>query len=367
MEVSFSLQDPTDPATTYLYEAIIAAVEGSTRWRGMYAFASRNGVDNLLSDTAMEGFLHAGGVAELIVGIDAITNRATLERLQHFEGKHPSFKPRVFWNAFKGLFHPKLSLFDYADGRQTLIVGSGNLTPGGFRTNFEGYTVVRTDPGESVDLASLNAFMTRHAASIRSIDNTALLEAAKNIIKVSKKTPAVPPPLVIPAPTPAAAMITVTGRVLVAQVPAAGGRWQQLHLNAAVMAEFFHVSDHKNQRVFLTPVDSTGNPSDEEARQVVFSERNRNYKIEISQGRGKTYPTGTPPVIVFYERQLRTFDYMLVMPGDAGYRELIALSTSQPTVGRGHPRVIVNAAALQAAWPAAPLLTRSIAPEPEAL
>jgi len=312
----------------------------------------------------MTTFLHDGGTAEVVVGMDAITNRVTLERLQHFEGKYPTFQPKVFWNTYKGLFHPKLSLFDYVDGRQTLIVGSGNLTPGGFRTNFEGYTVVNTEPGEAIDLASLDAFMVRHASSIRSIDDAALHEAAKNIIKVSKKQAPVPPPLAeIPAALPDDQAI---GRALVAQVPAAGERWQQLHLNKAVIEEFFRVTDPKTQRIFLTPVKADGTREDEQVRQVVFSNSNKNYKIEISQGKGLAYP-GTPPVIVFFERQLRTFDYMLVMPDDVGYAELIDLSTAYPAVGKGMPRVIVDAASLQVAWPAAPLLSQAAVAEQDAL
>lgn len=362
MDVSFSIQDPTNASTTYLYEAIVTAVEGSSRWRGMYAFASRNGVDNLLNDAAMVAFLHGGGVAEVIVGMDAITNRITLERLQHFEAKYASFQPKVFWNSYKGLFHPKLSLFDYPDGRQTLIVGSGNLTPGGFRTNFEGYTVIQTNPGELIDLASLDVFMARHAASIRAIDEPALLEAAKNIIKVSKKPAAIPPPLVTPVAAPPPAI----GHILVAQVPAAGGRWQQLHLNADVIRDFFHVSDPKTQRIFLTPVNADGTREDEQVRQVVFSATNKNHKIEISQGKGLNYPP-TPPVIVFVERQLRTFDYMLVMPGDAGYAQLFPVTTAHPPVGKGMPRVIVDETVLRGAWPNAPVLAGAAAVEEEAL
>lgn len=228
MDVRFILQDPTDPGTTYLYEAIVAAVGGANTWRGMYAFASHHGIDNLLEDPATNAFLKSGGTAEIIIGIDAVTTRHALERLQHFEKLHRTFRPRVFWNASRGLFHPKLSHFSYPDGRQTLIVGSGNLTPGGFRTNFEGYTIVSTSPRQTVNMGSLDGFLARHAASLRRIDNAALDEAAKNIILLKKHgPPATPPPLVLPKKAPATPVAVVPaiggGRVLVAQVPAAGG------------------------------------------------------------------------------------------------------------------------------------------------
>jgi hypothetical protein len=90
-------------------------------------------------------------------------------------------------------------------------------------------------------------------------------------------------------------------------------------------------------------------------RQVVYSAANKNYKLEISQGKGLNYPA-TPPVIVFVERQLRTFDYMLVMPGDAGYAQLVSVTSAHPPVGKGMLRVIVDAPVLRAVWPTTPVL-----------
>lgn len=363
MDVTFSLQDPTDPDTTYLFEAIVAAASGSSRWWGMYAFATRNGVDNLLGDPAIEAFLHGGGDGQVVVGIDAITNRVTLERLLHFQAAYPGFKPRVFWNSENGLFHPKLSIFEYPDGRRTLVLGSGNLTPGGFQSNFEAYTVISAAPGEALDLSSFDEFLLRHAANIRAIDNAALVEAAKNVVKITKKPPAAPPPIA-PAAV-AAAPAAVTGlRVLVAQVPRAGGRWQQIHLNADVVHEFFRVTDTHAQRVFLTPVSAAGMRGDEEVKPIVYSAgSNKNYKLESSKGKGEPYPAGTPPIIVYLERQLRTFDYILVMPDAAAYPALLAITTGYPAIGKGLPRVILDVADFQAAWPTSPLLT---APPPVA-
>ena len=50
MELRFCIQDPTHTETTYLYEAILAAAVDAAGWRGVYAFASRDGVDHLKED-----------------------------------------------------------------------------------------------------------------------------------------------------------------------------------------------------------------------------------------------------------------------------------------------------------------------------
>lgn len=370
MDFRFCIQDPTDPATTYLYEAILSAVIDATAWRGVYAFASRDGVNHLVEDPVVHDFLHAGGALDLVVGIDAVTNRPTLERLREIEQRNRSFRPRVFWNGTHGLFHPKLSDFTYADGRRLLIVGSGNLTPGGLMGNFEAYTVLSVDPDEELDMSALDEFFVRHGGRIRAIDDEALERAALNLvrpikgarqagggvvvprIRVPRRRPAVP---VAPAPIVGPAF----DRVMIAQVPRAGGRWTQVHFNADVVRDYFRVADTRTQRVYLTRVMPNGDREDVEVRPVVFSQTNRNHKIEIGAARGQDYPAAGPPVLIFRERQLRTFDYMLLMPGEAGYGPLFDATTDLPAVGRGFPRVITTLEVLERRWPACPLLAEA--------
>lgn len=367
MDFDFHIQDPTHPETTYLYEAILAAALEADHWRGIYAFASRNGVDQLVEDQVIQDLIHRGGEIDLIVGIDAVTNRGTLERLQELGTRHRQFRPRVFWNGTGGLFHPKLSHFRYGDGRQTIILGSGNLTPGGLAHNYEGYVIVRAEPGEGLDVASLEDFLNRQSSNIRVIDEECLERAARNVVRA---VTGVARPRVTGAPVPAARPPVVArprapsrqpafNRVLVAQVPAAGGRWGQVHFNADVVEKYFHITDHRMQRVYLTRVDSGGARGEEEVRPCIFAPTNRNHKIEISAARGRAYPSEGPPILVFRERQVRGFDYILLMPDETGYVPLRELTENLPQVGRGFPRVVTDIPTLQSAWPACPLLAAS--------
>jgi hypothetical protein len=356
MDFEFCIQDPTDPATHYLYEAIIGAASEAMTWRGMYAFATRGGVDQLIEDPVVHEFMHRGGAIDLVVGIDAVTNRQALERMQELEARHPTFRPRVFWNSTRGLFHPKISHFGYADGRKKLIVGSGNLTPGGLMHNFEGYSVVSGGRRETLDLSSLDGFLARHAADIRPIDQEALDRAALNVMRPVAGVPRPRAPRIRPPATRTPPVLASLDRVLVAEVPDAGGRWSQSHLNAAVIQEYFRITNLVAQRVYLTHIDSGGLRGEERVRQVVYSTANKNYKVEISAAKGKDYPTAGRPMLLFRERQVRCFDYMLLMPGDAGYNEVVALSAALPTLGRGVRRSITDLASLRRAWPACPLL-----------
>ena len=192
--------------------------------------------------------MRAGGEIDLLVGIDAVTNRPTLERLRELEHLNRRFRPKVFWNESTGLFHPKISDFTYEDGRRTLIVGSGNLTPGGLKKNFEGYTIVSADGTEGLDVSALDEFLSRHSADIRSIDDEALERAARNLVRPIQNARRAGS-IVVPrrrqraATAPRPVPVLGFDRVLIARVPAAGGRWAQVHFNADVVRDYRGIND----------------------------------------------------------------------------------------------------------------------------
>lgn len=368
MELRFCIQDPTHAETTYLYEAILTAAVDANGWRGVYAFASRDGVNYLIEDPIVHDYMRSGGAIDLLVGIDAVTNRSTLERLRDLEQQNDRFRPKVFWNGSTGLFHPKISDFSYKDGRRTLIVGSGNLTPGGLMNNFEGYTIVSVDGTEELDVSALDDFLSRHADNIRSIDDEALECAGRNLVRPIQNARRAGAG-VVPQRTrrAAGAPRPVPGfdRVLIARVPKAGGRWAQVHFNADVVRDFFRITDHHTQRVYLTQVAGNGDRGEVEVRPCVFSQTNRNHKIEIRAARGQDYPDGPPPILAFRERQLRTFDYMLLMPAENGYGSLMELTERLPSLGKGLPRVITNPNTLADSWFNCPLLATEDVEEQE--
>ena len=361
MDIRFCIQDPTYIGTTYLYEAILAAAAQATVWRGLYAFASRDGVDHLIEDKIVQDRIAGGGEIDLVVGIDAVTNRPTLERMQELEQRHANFRPKVFWNENRGLFHPKISEFGLLGGGRTLIIGSGNLTPGGLMDNFEAYTIITADQADEIDVSALEEFLERHADDIRSIDNEALERAARNLVRSigrprggrrTRRRPASPRPTRLPARAP-----TGFDRILLAQVPAAGGRWAQVHFNAVAIRDYFRLNRLDMERVYLTRVSPEATRGEVEVRPCVYSVRsNRNYKIEISAAAGLPYPDEGCPLLVFRERQLRTYDYMLLMPGEHGHELLTDLSNRLPSPGKGVPRPITDMANLAQAWPDCPLL-----------
>lgn len=371
MECQFYIQDPLDPDTTYLHESIIEQIMQDTleSWRGMYAFATGNGVRNLLiEDHTIATFIKTGRTS-LLIGIDAVTNASALEELAKLNEMYKGFEAKIFLDESKksGLFHPKTSQFHHRDGRSVLILGSGNLTPGGLQGNIEAYAIVTGTDEELASLSVWDHFLKFHTdrEHIIEINDRALEIARENQRRLQQRRRSRKPKareiveieeaeigedvgIEVPEAEPET-------EVLVAQVPKAGGRWRQIHYNKEVVDKFFQIKSQSYQRLQLFEVQSDGTTNDAEIRPLVYSKSNKNYKIEISARHGESYPESTPPVIVLRKIGTRQFNYILLMPGDDGYMEMLGFTESRPTVGRGLPRVLTTFSEVKSVWPGCPL------------
>lgn len=359
MDCEFHIQDPRSPDTIYLLEAIVGASRGAASCSGIFAFASRNGVDYLVDDPGIRNFLSESSMC-LVVGIDAVTNRQALVRLQELEQEIERLTVRVFWNPTGALFHPKVARFEYPDGRRTLVVGSGNLTPGGLHQNFEAFSVIRSEADETLDITSWDRFLAEYASDLRPIDEEALAHAARNVVRGRQRRPGVVP-VVVETPIgdkTTAGPVRGTDRFLVAQVPKAKKRWRQIHFNLDVIKQFFRVRPDSAQRVFLVECRQDGSFGEQEVRPCVYSKINKNPKIEAGARRRERYPdSGQRPVAVYRELQLRSFAYMLLLPGEPGYDAMLTLTADLPKVGQGLRRVFADGSNIRSVWPACPLVT----------
>jgi HKD family nuclease len=359
MRYELHFQDPRVPTTRYFLEEILGELsqDRTTDWYGVFAFATAGGIDLVLDDPAVHDFL-ARGQTHLIVGIDAITDPKALRRLRDAADAHPGFTARVFTRGAGGLFHPKVARFVRDDGSQVVIVGSANLTSGGLRGNVEAYSVAEFDRDEvpAGALESWLAFETQRAEDFLEITDEVLEQAAANVrdrlIRRRRERPAegaveeTLPPLE-DAGEP-------DDRVLVAEVPKASDRWGQVHFNQDVVHDFFRVRHNSPQRLFLVHLER-GTLVEEPPRPCVYSTRNKNMKVELAATHGLAYPAEGRPILVFREVGLRSFRYILLMPGDPGHAELDAFLAFRPSVGRGLRRVIATRPDVEGVWPALPI------------
>jgi hypothetical protein len=148
------------PGTTKLLEVINDAALGSNKGGGIFAFASKGGIDALFACPQISNMLQTGCPFHLIVGIDAITNAEALlclsEKLHQYRDV---FTAEVFLHThLNSVFHPKFSWFKRGNDLQ-LVVGSGNLTLRGLGQisssnppsgNWEAFTMQSLESDEAV-------------------------------------------------------------------------------------------------------------------------------------------------------------------------------------------------------------------------
>jgi hypothetical protein len=151
-------------------------------------------------------------------------------------------------------------------------------------------------------------------------------------------------------------LLTGTEMCLVAEVPGAGNRWQQVHFNIDIARQFFNLEPGMNRSITLERIAASGRLVERTSRQLVLSEVNRNPKIEFFFGTGANYPAQPcRPLVVVVEAAYLTYRYRTLMPSDAGYEGVVNLLAAGASIGKGLRRRIVTLDELEAYWPGAAL------------
>ncbi len=373
MTYELRFQDASSPYTKYLDEEIMALLldPDVAEIDAIFAFASVAGVVGVVGDPAFGDYIRRG-VFRLLVGLDAVTDRRTLEFLLAARAKvGANFQLKVFRNQRNGLFHPKLLRSRRTDGSGTLLVGSGNFTPGGLRSNLEAFSVLRYSAGVPADDSEWDRFLAEHTDEIVDVDEDALERAAQNGVRMAlgrrlarrkprgrvRREEADEAAAALEEERidlEEAASPSAADRMLVAVVPRAKGRWHQVHFNAPAIDDYFRAQPNSAERVLLYRVEP-GGVVPEPPRPVVYSVANKNHKIEFRAHRGESYPAGGPPILVLRELGLRTHSYVMLFPGEPGYTEMTAFLASRNSIGRGAKRVIATRPEVEAAWPSVPV------------
>jgi hypothetical protein len=155
-------------------------------------------------------------------------------------------------------------------------------------------------------------------------------------------------------PTPD--LLTGTETCLIAEVPAAGERWQQVHLNKDVARQFFTLEPGGGKSITLERISSSGQVLERSSRALVFPESNRNSRIEFFFGANLAYPAlPDRPLVVVVEARHLEYRYRTLMPTDDGYASVQALLAAGPSIGKGVRRRLVTLDELEAFWPSASL------------
>lgn len=134
-------------------------------------------------------------------------------------------------------------------------------------------------------------------------------------------------------------------------------RWQQVHFNQEVARQFFNLEPGDNRAITLEKISATGRVVDRVSKKLVFSESNKNPKIEFKFGpRDLAYPPDPQrPLLVVVESAYLTYRYRTLMPGDAAHEAVQRLLLAGPSLGKGLHRRLVTLDDVEAYWPQAAL------------
>ncbi len=103
---------------------------------------------------------------------------------------------------------------------------------------------------------------------------------------------------------------------------------------------------------------STGEVGEIEQRQVVFSQRNRNVKIELAGAAllDTNYPENpdTRPVLILKRVNANLFVYMIIMDGNDGYSAINSRLRSLPA-GRSLPYEVIDESTMFSLWGDCPI------------
>lgn len=174
------IQDPSYENSKYLHETLLSECVDCTVGAGAYAFATKDGINLLLSDENFKKFLERGTYT-LVVGTDDITNEHCINALIELEKKYCAhLKVKAYVHNGKGsTFHPKFSWFSNANGG-SLVLGSGNLTQKGLRHNREAYSVIKYDLDGIAEIsAEWDKWYTHSAPFLFDITDPVVMAKAK--------------------------------------------------------------------------------------------------------------------------------------------------------------------------------------------
>jgi hypothetical protein len=329
----------------YLLEHLLVESIGATRGGAVFAWANANGVKSLLEDDVFDEFL-LNSYFRLFVGTDAITDPPAVEKLIEIAARRPRLDVRAFMSPTTSLFHPKMAWFEH-DAHLSLIVGSGNLTMGGLKSNWEAFILLKLAGAEREDaLRQIENFLTSVTDHLLPVTDPRVLErTAKNTgNERSLRAPRAPAPR-------APKVSTAVEEVLVAEIPKAGNRWAQANFDLENYEGFFGAKVGSQRRISLHHVDASGELGEVESRPSV-EVASQNYRFELAAARGLDYPSEGSPIGVFLSLGTGEFLYSLLLPGEVGYHEVDNLLTAK-WHGRADRkrRVRCTVVELQAAWP----------------
>lgn len=143
---------------------------------------------------------------------------------------------------------------------------------------------------------------------------------------------------------------------LIRLIPRAGDRSKQVHFTTDLLEKYFCLSP--GDGILVQEMYPTGEIGEIEQRQIVFSQRNHNVKIELAGAAllDTNYPANpdTRPVLILKKVNPNLFVYMILLDGDEGYTAINNRLKSLPS-GRALPYEVIDENTMFSLWNECPI------------
>lgn len=338
----------------YLLEHLLLESIGAVRGGGIFAWVNVAGAKSLFDDDIFQEFLNTGDF-RLLIGTDTITDTPAIERLIQISAKHAKLTAQAFLSPTSSLFHPKLAWFEH-DDHVSLIVGSGNLTMGGLRSNWEAFIVEHLTGREAREsLEGIDYFITNQAQHLAELNDPRVLNRVKQNTGNERNLRRVP----TQPPTPGDLQQAVD-EVLIADMNRTQDRLAQANFKVKDYEEFFGAQRGTQRRVLLRLIGADGSVGDIQSRPSVEA-KSKNYRFELDGLKAAHLNSRGRPIGVFLRLLTGEFVYSLIRPEDPGFAELDTVLTAKSAERANQLRRIrITGEELSDTWPAAPILRTTL-------
>lgn len=344
--VELCLQDGSANEDTLL-EQLLEQCRTADGGGGIFAWANTSGVIAFLNDRNFKDFVKESPF-QLVVGLDSITDEAAVSALVLMAKRTPNLSVVAFLHSDGALFHPKLAWFE-SDASLTLLVGSGNLTMGGLKNNWEAYVIARMAGREAKEVSrDIRAWLNRWSDCLVPIDDERVLRRARGNAGSERSLRR--------APSVAEQFAAEPGnRVLVAEIPRQDGRSSQANFDRDNYEAFFGARVGTPHRIVLYHVDGDGTLGEVESRPSV-EVRSQNYRFELSGLRRIRNTEASRAIGVFMRIRTGEFLYTLLGSEDPHYAAMQSFLQARCT-GRARQlrRYRTTVDVVRTIWPQAPL------------
>lgn len=156
--------------------------------------------------------------------------------------------------------------------------------------------------------------------------------------------------------------ITASGHMddnayLIRLVPRAGNRSKQVHFTIEILEKYF--CSPPGSSILVQEMLSSGEVGEIERRQIIFSQRNRNVKIELAGASmlDTQYPADpeTRPVLIIKRVNTNLFVYMILLDGDDGYEPINTRLKAIPA-GKSLPYEVIDESTMFSLWDNCPII-----------